>query len=419
MNVPTTPLQSDPRKTISRPGRRLAGMLLLAAVAGGLTAARAADLPGVTATEIKIGNTNAYSGPASAYGVIAKTEAAFFKMVNDQGGVAGHKINFISYDDAYSPPKTVEQVRRLIEEDQVALLFNTLGTPSNTAIQRYVNQKKVPHLFISTGADKWGDYQHFPWTMGYQPSYRTEAQIYTKYMMAQKPGAKMGILYQNDDFGKDYPAGVKDVLGDKFSSVVVKEASYETTDATVDSQLTALQAAGVDVLLVAATPKFAAQAIKKVHDLNWHPTFFLTNVSISVGSVIMPAGAENALGIITTGYMKDPTDPGFKDDAGMNEWRAFMAKYMPGADVTDASTTFAYGVSMVMWQVLKQCDGDFSRANIMKQAANLHDAYDPVLLPGIKVNTSPTNFHPIRAMQLQKWDGKTWVRFGDVIEGTS
>jgi branched-chain amino acid transport system substrate-binding protein len=389
-----------------------AGLLM-----GAAGSAAAADLPGVTATEIKIGNTDAYSGPASSYSAIAKAETAFFKMVNDQGGVAGHMINFISYDDAYSPPKTVEQVRRLIEEDQVAFLFNTLGTPSNTAIQRYVNQKKVPHLFISTGADKWGDYQHFPWTIGYQPSYRTEAQIYTKYMLEQDPKAKMAILYQNDDFGKDYPAGVKDVLGDKYSSVVVKEASYETTDATIDSQITALQASGADVLMVGATPKFAAQAIKKVHDLGWHPTFFLTNVSISVGSVMTPAGAENGIGIITTGYMKDPTDPAFKDDPGMNEWRAFMAKYMPGADMTDANYSFAYGVSSVMLQVLKQCDGDFSRANIMKQAANLHDAPDPVLLPGIKVNTSPTNFHPIRAMQLQKWTGTTWERFGAIIEG--
>jgi branched-chain amino acid transport system substrate-binding protein len=393
----------------------LLGSLLLAAGPG----ASADDLPGVTPNVIKIGNTDAYSGPASAYGVIAKTETAFFQMVNDQGGVAGHKIDFISYDDAYSPPRTVEQTRRLIEEDQVALLFQQLGTPTVSAVQRYVNQKKVPQLFISTGADKWGDYQHFPWTMGYQPSYRTEAQIYTKYMMAQKPGAKMAILYQNDDFGKDYPAGVKDVLGDKFAATVVKEASYETTDATVDSQLTSLQASGADVLLIAATPKFAAQALKKVHDLNWHPMTFLTNVSISVGSVMTPAGPENSIGVITTGYMKDPTDPAFKDDPGMNEWRAFMAKYMPGADMTDANHSFAYGVSMVMWQVLKQCEGDFSRANIMKQAANLHNAYDPVLLPGITVNTSPTNFHPIRAMQLQKWTGTTWERFGDVIEGAS
>ncbi len=395
----------------------LHGAALLAALLGGTAAAVAADLPGVTATEIKIGNTDAYSGPASAYGVIAKTESAFFKMINDKGGVAGHKINFISYDDGYSPPKTVEQVRRLIEEDQVAFLFQNLGTPTNTAIQRYVNMKKVPHLFISTGADKWGDYKHFPWTMGYQPSYRTEAQIYTKYMLKQMPGAKLGILYQNDDFGKDYIGGAKDILGDKYAATV-KEASYETTDATVDSQLASLQAAGVDALMVGATPKFAAQAIKKVHDLGWHPKmFFMTNVSISVGAVMAPAGAENGVGIITTGYMKDPTDPAFKDDPGMNEWRAFMAKYMPGADMTDGNYSFAYGVSTVMMQVLKQCDGDFSRANIMKQAANLHNAYDPVLLPGITVNTSPTNFHPIKAMQLEKWDGKTWVRFGDVIEG--
>jgi branched-chain amino acid transport system substrate-binding protein len=397
----------------------LFGAGLLAAVAGATWPAVAQPLPGVTATEIKIGNTNAYSGSASAYGVIAKTEAAFFKMVNDKGGVAGRMINFISYDDGYTPPKTVEQIRRLVEEDQVALLFNTLGTPTNTAIQKYVNQKKVPHLFLSTGADKWGDYKHFPWTMGYQPSYRTEAQIYTKYMMAKQPNAKMAILYQNDDFGKDYPAGVKDILGDKYGATVVKEASYETTDATIDSQITSLQASGADVLLVAAIPKFAAQAIKKVHDLGWHPTFFLTNVSISVGAVMNPAGPENGIGILTTGYMKDPTDPAFKDDAGMNEWRAFMTKYMPGSDMNDNNFVFAYGVSRVMLQVLEQCNGDFSRTNIMKQAANLHDAPDPVLLPGIKVNTSPTNFHPIRAMQLQRWDGKTWERFGDVIEGAS
>jgi branched-chain amino acid transport system substrate-binding protein len=392
---------------------------VLTVLGGVMATAMADDLPGVTATELKIGNTNAFSGPASAYGVIAKTEAAFFQMVNDQGGVAGHKINFISYDDGYSPPRTVEQVRRLVEEDKVALLFNTLGTAPNSAIQRYVNQKKVPHLLISTGADKWGDYQHFPWTMGYQPSYRTEAQIYTKYMLSQNPNAKLAILYQNDDFGKDYPAGVKDILGDKYSTVVTKDASFEVTDPTVDSQLATLQASGADYLLVAATPKFAAQAIKKVHDLGWHPTFFLTNVSISVGSVMNPAGPENGIGIITSGYMKDPTDPAFKDDAGMNEWRAFMAKYVPSGDVSDANYAFAYGVSMVMLQILKQCNGDFSRENIMKQAANLHDPYDPILLPGIKINTSPSNYHPIRAMQLQKWDGKTWVRFGDVIEGSS
>jgi branched-chain amino acid transport system substrate-binding protein len=394
-----------------------AGVLVVLALPASPQRAAAADPPGVTATEVRIGNTNAYSGPASAYSAEAKLEAAFFKMINDQGGVAGHKINFISYDDGYIPPKTVEVTRRLIEEDQVALLFNGMGTATNTAVQRYVNLKKVPQLLIATGADKWGDYKRFPWTMGYQPSYRTEAQIYTKYMLSQNPQAKLAILYQNDDFGKDYPAGVKDILGEKYAGVVVSEASYETSDATVASQITSLQASGADYLLVAATPKFAAQAIKNVHELNWHPTFFMTNVSSSVGAVMTPAGPENGVGIITTGYQKDPTDPAFKDDPGMNEWRAFMAKYMPDADMTDGSYPYGYGVSMVMLQILKQCNGDFSRENLMKQAADLHDVYDPILLPGIKVETSPTNFHPIRAMQLQKWTGITWQRFGAVIEG--
>ena len=387
------------------------------ALVPGWSTAHAQNTPGVTATEIKIGNTDAYSGPASAYGVIAKLETTFFKMVNDQGGVAGHKINFISYDDGYSPPKTVEQVRRLIEEDQVDFLFNTLGTPTNSAIQRYVNQKKVPHLFISTGADKWGDPQHFPWTMGFQPSYRTEAQIYTKYVLDNVKDPKIAILYQNDDFGKDYPAGVKDVLGDKFDKMVVS-SSYETTDATLDSQLNTLQASGANVLLVAAIPKFAAMSIRKVYDLGWKPMFFMSNVSISVGSVLTPAGPEKAVGMVSTGYLKDPVDPSWANDPGMQEWRDFMAKNMPGADVTDASYVFAYSVSKAMMQVLKQCNGDFSRENVMKQAANLHDLEIPTLLPGIKVNTSPTNFHPIRAMQLEKWDGKSWVLFGSVIQGT-
>jgi branched-chain amino acid transport system substrate-binding protein len=400
-------------------GRRLVclgGGAVVATMAACGLQATAADTPGVTATELKIGHTIAYSGPASSYGVIGKLEAAFFNMVNEQGGVAGRKINFISLDDGYSPPKTVEQVRRLIEEDKVAFLFNTLGTPTNSAIQRYVNQKKVPHLFISTGADKWGDYQHFPWTMGFQPSYRTEAQIYTKYILQHKPDAKIAILYQNDDFGKDYPAGVKDVLGDQFEKTVVT-ATYETTDPTIDSQITSLQASGADVLLVAAIPKFAAQSIRKVHDVGWHPLFLLSNVAISVGTVMNPAGPENGIGILSTNYLKDPTDPAWTDDPGMNEWRGFMAKYMPGADLTDLSYVFAYSVSKTMLQVLKQCSGDFSRENVMKQAANLRDLDVPTLLPGIKVNTSPTNFHPIQAMQMMRWDGKTWVPFGDVIEG--
>jgi len=392
----------------------VAAAIVAACVAGGPVVA---DTPGVTATEIKVGHTNPYSGPASAYGVLGKLEQAYFnKMVNEQGGVAGHKIDFISYDDGYSPPRTVEQIRKLVEQDKVAFTFNTLGTPTNSAIQRYMNQRKVPQLFVATGADKWGNYKEFPWTIGWQPSYRTEAQIYTKYMLQQKPDLKLAILYQNDDFGKDYPAGVKDVLGDKFDKMVTT-ATYEVTDPTIDSQITGLQASGADVLLVVATPKFAAQAIRKVHDLNWKPMFFMTNVAISVGAVINPAGPENAIGMISAGYLKDSTDPEWKDDAGMKEWRAFMDKYMPGADQTDAGYVAAYAVSDTMLKVLKQCNGDFSRENVMKQATNLHDVSNPLLLPRIKINTSPTNYHPIRAMQLMKWDGKTWVRFGEIIEG--
>ena len=383
-----------------------------------LPAARAAETPGVTATEIKIGNTMPYSGPASSYGVIGKLHTAYWNMVNEAGGIAGRKINLISLDDGYSPPKTVEQVRRLVEQEQVAFLFNTLGTAPNSAILRYVNQKKVPHLFLSTGADKWGDPKNFPWTMGFQPSYRTEAQIYTKYILQQRPNAKIAVLYQNDDFGKDYPAGVKDVLGDRFDKMTVL-ASYETTDATADSQLTTLQASGADVLLVGALPKFAAQSIRKVHDLGWKPLFFMTNVAISVGTVMNPAGPEKAVGMITTNYIKDATDPRWNDDAGMREWRDFMAKQLPGADLTDLSYVFAYGASKTLHQMLKQCGDDFSRENIMRQAANIKDLELPVLLPGIKVNTSPTNYHPIRAMQLMKWDGKTWVPFGGVIEGVN
>jgi branched-chain amino acid transport system substrate-binding protein len=392
---------------------------LLATVLFALTVtapAVADDTPGVTATEIKIGNTFAYSGPLSGYSVTPKLETAFFKMVNDQGGVAGRKINFISLDDGYSPPKTVEQVRRLIEEDQVALLFNTQGTACNSAILKYLNQKQVPHLFLSTGADKWGDYQHFPWTMGFNPSYRTEAQIYSKYILANKPDAKIGILYQNDDFGKDYLAGMKDVLADKFDKMVIT-ASYEATDPTIDSQITSLQGAGANVLLVAASAKFAAQAIRKVHNLDWKPLFFMSYVSTSVGEVIKPAGPENAIGMISARYTKDPNDPTWKNDAGMNEWRDFMAKHMPGADTADSNYVLAYSVSKVMLQVLKQCEGNFTRENIMKQAANLHDLELPTLMPGIKVNTSPTNYRPIRQMQLAKFDGTHWVPFGDVITG--
>ncbi len=391
-------------------------MLTAAALLALAAPAFAADTPGVTATEIKIGNTMPYSGPASAYGVIGKGETAFWTMINEQGGVSGHKINFISLDDGYNPAKTVEQVRKLVEQEGVDFLFNTLGTPTNTAVQKYLNHKEIPQLFVATGADKWGDYKDNPWTMGWQPSYRTEAQIYAKYILKEKPNAKIGILYQNDDFGKDYVAGLKDVLGAKYATMV-KEASYEVTDPTIDSQIVTLQSAGVDTLVTAATPKFAAQTIRKVYDIGWKPLQFLTNVSLSVGAVMNPAGPEKGVGIITSNYGKDATDPAWKNDPGMNEWRAFMKKYMPGANLEDNNYVYAYGVSLTMLQVLKQCNGDFSRANIMKQAANIHDLELPTSLPGIKINTSPTNFHPIRQMQLQRWDGKTWVRFGNVISG--
>ena len=393
---------------------------LLAASAATLAAPRvlrAQSTPGVTATEIKIGNIMPYSGPASAYGVIGKLDQVYFRVLSEAGGIAGRKINFITYDDGYSPPKTVEQARRLVEQDRVACLFNTLGTPTNSAILRYVNQRKVPHLFLSTGADKWGNHQETPWTIGWQPSYRTEAQIYTKHLLEQKPDAKLALLYQNDDFGKDYILGVRDILGDRYDRTV-KAVSYEVTDPTIDSQVVSLQAGGSDALLTAATPKFAAQAVRKVHDIGWKPALhYLTNVSVSVAAVMQPAGPEKGVGIITSAYVKDPTDPALRDDPGMAEWRAFMQRHMPDADQTDVNYPFAYGVSKTMEHVLRQCGNDFSRENIMKQATNIQTLEIPTLLPGIRVNTSPTNYHPIRQMQLSRWTGSTWERFGAVIEG--
>ena len=379
---------------------------------------RAAETPGVTATEIRLGNTMPYSGPASAYGTIGKAIAARFKMANDEGSFAGRKVKFISYDDGYSPPKTVEQTRRLIEEDNVAALFADLGTPTNSAIVRYVNHKKVPHLFLATGADKWGDYKHFPWTIGWQPSYVTEAQVYAKYILAKKPDAKIGILFQNDDFGKDYLQGVRDVLKGNYEKQV-KTVSYETTDATIDSQLVSLQSDGVDVLMTIATPKFAAQAISKVAQMNWKPLHVLTGVSVSVGAVMIPAGPENGVGIISSAYLKDPTDPRWDNDAGMKQWRAFMAKYYPDGDLKDGGNVSGFALTHTMLHVLKQCGNDLSRENMMKQATSLHDQENPVLLPGIKINTSPTNYHPVRQLQLMRWTGKTWDLFGDIIEGAS
>ncbi len=381
--------------------------------------ALAAETPGVSATEIKIGNTVPYSGPASAYSSVGKADAAFFQWLNDQGGIAGRKINFISLDDAYTPPRTVEQTRRLVEDDQVAFVFNALGTPTNSAVHRYLNQKKVPQLFVSTGADKWADPQHFPWTIGYLPSYRIEAQIYLKYMLKENPNTKLAVLYQNDDFGKDYLSGLRDALGTEWDKHVVKIASYEVTDPTVDSPLTELRASGADTLLVAAVPKFAAQAIRKVSDMAWKPTFFMTNVSISVGSVLQPAGPEKAVGMISGLFCKDAIDPAWDSDAGMQQYRAFMAKYLPSADISDGFYVWGYGASYLLWKVLEQCDGDFSRENVMKQATNVKNLEVPVLLPGIRVNTSPTDYHTVRALQLARWNGTSWMRFGEVIEATS
>ena len=388
----------------------------VAAAGAGLAKPALATTVGVTKTTLKIGNTIPYSGNASSYGVIGHGDAAYWKMVNDQGGVGGRMIEFISYDDAYSPPKTVEMVRKLVEQDQVALLFHTLGTPNNTAIHKYCNAKKVPQLFVATGADKWGDYKDFPWTIGWQPSYQVEARIYAAYIQKNFPNGKVALIYQNDDFGKDYLIGLKDGFGKDFGKYVIKVVTYESTDATVDSQVVTMKDSGADVLVTAAIPKFAAQVIRKSFDIGWKPMHFMSNVSSSVGATLTPAGPEKAVGMVTSQYLKDPTDPSWKDDAGMNEWRAFMKKYVPGGDMTDGGYIASYGACVTMHQVLKQCGTDFSRENIMKQVANIKNETVPVLLPGILVNTSPTNFHPIRQMQLTKWTGKTYERFGGIIK---
>ena len=393
-----------------------------AAIAGApavrVGAVHAEETPGVTATEIKIGNTISYSGPLSSAGTIGRLEAAFFRMVNDQGGSAGRKLTFLSLDDGFSPPRTVEQTRKLIEQEDVAFIFSSIGTPTNAAVVKYLNAHRVPQLFVGSGADKFGNYKQYPWTIGWQPSYRLEAQIYARYIAAHNAEAKIGILYRNDDFGKDYVQGVKDVFGANFDRTVVRLASYEATDPTVDSQIVSLASAGAETLIAGADPKFAAQAIRKVHDIGWKPLFFLAYVSTSVGAVLRPAGPEKGVGIVTANFIKDPSDPTWTNDPGMGEWRAFMAKYFPQGDVSDSLNVIGYGVSLTLLQVLKQCGGDFSRENVMRQATNLHDLELPVLLPGVKVDTAPTNYHPIRQMQLARWNGKTWEGFGEVIEGS-
>jgi len=388
------------------------------ALASGLALAAGQYGPGASDTEIKIGNTMPYSGPASAYGIIGKTEGAYFAMINEQGGINGRKINFISRDDGYSPPKTVEQVRQLVEQDQVLLLFSTLGTPTNTAIHGYLNDNKVPQLFVATGADQWNDPKRFPWTMGLIPSYGTEAHIYAHYILKNLPNAKIAVLYQNDDFGKDYLNGLREGLGEKAGQLIVATQSYETTDPTVDSQIVALQGSGADVLLTAAIPKFAAQAIRKVYDIGWTPTHFLTSVSNSVGTVMKSAGFEKGVGIISAAFAKDPTDPQWQDTTEYKEWLAFMKKYNASANIADVQAGIGYSYARTLVAVLTASGDNLTRENIMKQAASLHGLKLPMLLPGITLSTGATDFAPIKQMQLEKFDGTTWKLFGDVISAS-
>jgi branched-chain amino acid transport system substrate-binding protein len=393
----------------------IAAATVVMALAGTPSAAQKKYGPGVTDSEIKIGNIMPYSGPASAYGEIGKAEAAYVRKINDAGGVNGRKINFISFDDAYSPPKTVEQARKLVESDEVLLIFQSLGTAQNTAIERYMNSKKVPQLFVATGATKWNDPQHFPWTMGWQPSYQSEAHIYAQYLIKARPQGKIGVLYQNDDYGKDYLKGLKDRLKGKMQ--IVAEAPYETTDATVDSQIINLKASGADIVFNVATPKFAAQAIKKIAELGWKPVHLLNNISNSVGSVLKPAGFDNAKGVLSTAYSKDPTDATWKDDPAYKEWLAFMDKYYPDGDKTSTLTVYGYLVAQTLVAVLKQSGDNLTRDNVMKQAANLKNLELGMLLPGMTINTGPNDFAPIKQMQMEQFNGERFELFGPIMSG--
>jgi branched-chain amino acid transport system substrate-binding protein len=372
--------------------------------------------PGVTDDEIKIGNTMPYSGPASSYGTIGKSESAYYKMINDKGGVNGRKITYLSYDDAYTPPKTVEMARRLVEQDQVLLIASPLGTPTNSAIWHYMNEKKVPQLFVSTGATKWDDPKGHPWTIGWQPNYQSEGHIYAAYILKNKPDGKIGVLYQNDDFGKDYVKGLKDGLGEK-ASMIINEAPYETTDPTVDSLVVGMKAAGCDVFVNTGIPKFAAQAIRKAGEIDWHPLHILSSVGNSVAATLKPAGFENAKDIVSDFYLKDPTDPQWKDDQGYKDWVVFMDKYYPEGDKTDLGNITGPSLATTLVQVLTQCGDDLTRENVMRQAASLKDFALPLLLPGIKVNTTPTSFAPIKQVQMAKFDGQRWNLFGDLLTG--
>src|SRR5215475_1754091 len=369
---------------------------------------------GASDTEIKIGNIMPYSGPASAYAVIGKTEAAYFNKINAEGGINGRKIKFISYDDGYSPPKAIEQARKLVEGDEVLTVFNSLGTPSNSAIEKYMNAKKVPQLFVATGASKWDDPKDFPWTMGWQPSYQSEAHIYAKYLLKEKPDGKIGVLYQNDDFGKDYLRGLKDGLGAR-TSMIVAEESYETSEPSIDGHIVKLKASGADIFISVTTPKFAAQAIKKLAEIEWHPLHILSNVSASVGAVMQPAGFENAQGILSAAYAKDGSDPQWNDDPGMKNFLAFLAKYYPEGNRLDASVVYGYGVAQTLVQVLEMCGDNLTRDNVMKQAASLKDFEPDTLLPGIRINTSPTDYAPIKQLKMMRFKGDKWELFGDII----
>jgi branched-chain amino acid transport system substrate-binding protein len=394
-------------------------VLGLAVGSAGPGAAQKKYDPGASDTEIKIGNINPYSGPASAYGTIGKSIDAYFKKVNAEGGINGRKINFISYDDGYNPAKAVEQARKLVESDEVLLIFQSLGTPSNSAIQKYMNAKQVPQLFVATGATKWGDPKNFPWTMGWQPSYQSEGQIYAQYILKNHPNGKIGILFQNDDYGKDYVKGLKDGLGDKAKTMIVSEQPYEVTDPTIASQMINLKSSGADIFFNVTTPKFAAQAIQKAAEIGWKPVHILNQVSASVGSVLKPAGFENSQGILSTAYLKDATDPQWKDDPGLKNFLAFMDKYFPDGDKTNLFTAYGYSVAQTMVQVLKQCGDNLTRENVMKQAASLKNLEVGLLLPGIQINTSPTDFHPIKQNQMIKFGGERWEYFGPIMTGAT
>ncbi len=387
-----------------------------ATMAIGIGAALAAsDMPGITKTEIKIGNTNPYSGPASSYSTIGKSISACWNMVNDKGGINGRKIKWISYDDGYSPPKTKEQIRKLVERDEVAFTFQTLGTPTNSAIHRYMNKKEVPHLFVATGATKWGQPKKFPWTIGWQPNYQTVGAIFGNYILKNHPNAKVAILNQNDDYGKDYVIGMQRAMGAKFDQMVVKRESYEVTDPTINSQITSLANSGADVFVNISIPKFAAQAIKRMTAIDWKPVHLLNDVAASIGATYKPAGLENSKGIISVDFYKDPNDPEWADDPETIEWRAWMAKYYPDGDLKNKFNAYGWAVCHTMIAVLKKAGDNLTRANLMKQAASLNKVRVPMLLPGMYVDTSPTDFYPLEQMQMMRFNGTRNVRFGPLI----